>query len=79
MKFKLIFFSIFLSISLFGQRAVEADALFNSKQYTKARGIYETLLKQKPNDAKYNFRYAQCCYELKDAEQAIPHLSLIHI
>jgi len=76
MKFKLIFFSLFLCISLFGQRAVEADALFNSKQYTKARGIYETLLKQKPNDAKYNFRYAQCCYELKDAEQAIPHFEM---
>ncbi len=76
MKFKLIFFSLFLSISLFGQRAVEADALFSSKQYTKARGIYETLLKQKPNDPKFNFRYAQCCYELKDAEQAIPHFEM---
>jgi tetratricopeptide (TPR) repeat protein len=76
MKFKLIFFSLFLSISLFGQRAVEADALFNSKQYTKARGIYESLLKQKPNDPKFNFRYAQCCYELKDAEQAILHFEM---
>jgi tetratricopeptide (TPR) repeat protein len=76
MKFKLIFFSVFLSISLFGQRAVEADALFSSKQYTKARGIYETLLKQKPNDPKFNFRYAQCCYELRDAEQAILHFEM---
>lgn len=76
MKFKLIFFSLLLSISVFGQRAVEADALFNNKQYAKARGMYEILLKQKPNDAKYNFRYAQCCYELKDAEQAILHFEM---
>jgi hypothetical protein len=78
MKFKLIFFSLslFLSISLFGQRAVEADAHFNNKQYAKARGIYESLLKQKPNDPKFNFRYAQCCYELKDAEQAILHFEM---
>jgi len=76
MKFKLIFFFLFLCISLFGQRVVEADALFNSKQYTKARGIYESLLKQKPNDSKINFRYAQCCYELKAAEQAILHFEM---
>ncbi len=76
MKFKLIIFSFFLSISLFGQRAVDADAFFNNKQFAKARVVYESLLKHKPNDAKLNFRYAQCSYEMKDAEQAITHFQM---
>ncbi len=76
MKFKLIFFFSFLTFSLFGQRTVEADAFFNNKQFVKARTAYETLLKRRPNDTKLNFKYAQCCYELKDAEQAILHFEM---
>jgi len=73
MKFKLIFFSLFITLTLFGQRASDGELFFNKKQYTKARSVYESLLNKKPNDGLYNYRYARCCYELKDFETAIVH------
>jgi len=76
MKFKLILFFLFLTISLNATKADEGEVLFNSKQYAKARTVYESLLKQKPNDALYNYRYARCCYELKDPENAIVHFEM---
>ena len=76
MKTKLIFLLLFLSFSVVGQRVSEGENLFNSKQYLKARAVYETLLKQKPNDPLYNFRFARCCYELKEFELAIEHFNL---
>lgn len=76
MKFKLILFSLFLAMSLIARKADDGEALFNNKQYAKARPVYEALLKQKPNDALYNYRYARCCYELKDAENAIKHFEM---
>jgi tetratricopeptide (TPR) repeat protein len=77
MKFKLIFlsFSFFLTLSA-AQRSGEGETFFNNRQYAKAREVYEALLKKKPNDAMYNYRYARCCYELKDAEQAIQHFEM---
>src|SRR5665647_1488398 len=76
MKFKLIFFSLFITLTLFGQRAADGEEFFNNRQYTKARAVYESLLKKKPNDGLYNFRYARCCYELKDLESAIVHFEM---
>jgi len=76
MKFKLIFFSLFITLTLFGQRASDGEIFFNSKQYAKARSVYESLLVKKPNDGLYNFRYARCCYELKDIESAIVHFEM---
>jgi tetratricopeptide (TPR) repeat protein len=77
MKFKLIFLSLFFTLTLFAaQRSGEGETFFNNKQYVKAREVYEALLKKKPNDATYNFRYARCSYELKDAESAIQHFEI---
>jgi len=73
MKFKLIFFSLFITLTLFGQRVSDGELFFNKKQYTKARSVYESLLNKKPNDGLYNYRYARCCYELKDFDPAIVH------
>jgi len=70
MKYKLIFFSLFLNIAIFGQNLAQGE------RYSKARPVYETLLKHKPNDALINFRLARCCYELKDFESAIEHFLL---
>jgi len=76
MKYKLIFFSLFLNIAIFGQNLAQGESYFTKKQYSKARPVYETLLKHKPNDALINFRLARCCYELKDFESAIEHFLL---
>lgn len=73
MKYKLIFWFLFLSGSLFSQKASEGETLFNSKQYAKAQSVYQDILKKKPNDPLYNYRFARCCYELKEFEQAIPY------
>lgn len=50
------------------------ESLFKSKQFAKAKSVYEGLLKQRPADQTYNFRYAACCFETKDYELALKHL-----
>lgn len=55
------------------QSASEAESLFNSKQYAKAKTMYEALLKKKPNDALNNYRLARCCYELNQYEDAVKY------
>jgi tetratricopeptide (TPR) repeat protein len=76
MKFKLIFFFLVLTLSLSARKPDDGEVFFNNKQYLKARPIYESLLKQRPNDALYNYRYARCCYELKDYETALVHFEM---
>ena len=73
MKYKLIFlFLIFYSIG-YCQSVSEGETYFNNKQFEKSRSVYEELLKKKPKDGLFNYRYARCCYELKDNENAIIH------
>ncbi len=76
---RFLFITFLLTYSLFSvaQSAIEAEALFNNKQYAKAEIMYESLLKRKPNDALYNYRYARCNYELKNYEAAIQHFELV--
>ena len=76
MKYKLIFSFLIFSSFLFSQRASEGETFFNAKQYAKARSVYDEILKKKPNDPLYNYRFARCCYELKDFEPAILHFEL---
>ncbi len=64
---------LFFSLVLVAQSASESEALFNNKQYAKAKTAYESLLKRKPNDALLNYRYARCSYELKNYDAAIKH------
>lgn len=76
MKLKLIILFFSLAFSVLAQRAADGENYFNNKQYAKAKVVYEALLKQRPNDALYNYRYARCCYELKEAELAIRHFEM---
>jgi tetratricopeptide (TPR) repeat protein len=76
MKIRILLLFLFYSVLGFAQRASEGENYFNNKQFVKAREVYELLLKQKPNDALYNYRFARCCYELKDYENAISHFEL---
>jgi len=76
MRFKLIFLSFLFSLSLFARKADDGEIFFNNKQYAKAKAVYETVLKKRPNDALANYRYARCCYELKEAEDAIIHFEM---
>jgi len=73
MNLKKLLFStllIFSILSVFSQSASEAETLFNNKQYSKAKSMYEALLKKKTADQLLNYRYARCCFELKDYENA---------
>ena len=73
MKSTLIYIFLFFTLAVYCQRVSEGETYFNNKQYSKARAVYEDLLKKRPNDGLFNFRYARCCYELKDAANAIVH------
>jgi len=76
MRFKLIFLTFLFSLNLFARKADDGEIFFNNKQYAKAKAVYETVLKKKPNDALANYRFARCCYELKEAEDAIIHFEM---
>jgi len=76
MKFFLNIVFLFFSLILVAQSASEAEALYNNKQYAKAKVAYEALLKRKPNDAMNNYRYARCNYELKNYDTAIKHFEM---
>lgn len=76
MKLRLIFLTLLFSTSLFAQRASDGENYFNNKQYAKARDVYKSLLKQRPNDPLYNYRVARCYYELKENEKAILHFEM---
>ena len=71
-----IFLSTFIFSELPAQSAAEGENLFNSRQYAKAKSVYGALLKRNPKDALNNYRYARCCYELKEYETAITHFEL---
>ncbi len=75
-KFSILILCVILSVQLFGQSASEAERLFNKKEYQKAKEIYQALLRNRPNDALNNYRYARCCYELGYDELAISHFEL---
>ena len=73
MRLIVIVVSVFVSCFAFGQSATKADDLFNKKDYLQAGLIYEELLKKRPSDQLFNYRYARCSYELKEYETAIQH------
>ena len=75
-KIFLIPLLLFFCVAISAQTAAEADRFFQQNQFQKARDAYKILLEKRPKDALYNYRYARCCYELKDDENAIKHFEL---
>ena len=75
-KSRLLFVLLFVSFSVLGQTPQEADNLFQQKEYLEAKKAYEALLRRNPKSALYNYRYARCCYELNDDENAIKYFEL---
>lgn len=73
MRNKFIYFLLFAVLPLWGQRIEDGEHYFNNAQYREAKEVYEVLLKKKPKDKLLNYRYARCCYELKEIEEAIKH------
>jgi tetratricopeptide (TPR) repeat protein len=73
MRLLALFVVIFVNAYVFAQTATEADAFFNKRQYAEAGQIYAQLLQKQPLDPLFNYRYARCCYELKDFDNAIKY------
>ncbi len=75
MQMKHIILSLFVLFSLpfFAQKAEDAQTFFNNQQYKEAQDIYGKLLKKNSRDPLTNYRYARCCFELKEYDKAITH------
>lgn len=71
-SFRIIFLVAltFVFSKLMAQTADEAAAYFNNSQYEMAFESYANLLKNKPNDHLYNYRYAYSAYMLGENELA---------
>ena len=76
MRNKLIYILLFAVLPLWAQRAEDGERYFNNKQYEEAKEVYEVLLKKKPKDKLLNYRYARCCYELNEIEEAIKYFEI---
>lgn len=72
----LLFVALIFTLFLSAQSSSQAELLFNNRQFSQAKSIYEALLKKRPNDQLYNYRMARCCYELKEYEPAVKHFEL---
>ena len=73
MKHKLLIIVLLaVSVSVFGQQAATADALFKQGNWTAACAAYKKLHRQDPANYVYTYRYARCLGELGRAEEAIP-------
>lgn len=67
---------LLLGLPVFAQSSEKAQKLFYDQQYEEAREIYGALLRKSPKNVLNNYRYARCCYELGDVEQAIKHFEI---
>ena len=77
MRYRIILYFLFISLTaIYAQTAADGETFFNNKKFSKAKDIYESLLKRKPNDQLYNYRYARCLYELKDYQNSIKYFEL---
>lgn len=61
---------IMTCLSGYGQSAKQADDLFNAREYTKARVIYDALLRKQPTHPLYLYRAARCAQETGDLDTA---------
>lgn len=75
MRWFLLVYISFIPLLLVGQLAAKADDLFSKHDYLQAAQLYKELLKNRPNDALFNYRYARSNYELKEYELAIQHFT----
>lgn len=73
MRWFLLLYVSLVPLMLAAQSAAKADDLFNKRDYLQAAQLYKELLKNRPNDALFNYRYARSNYELKEYELAIQH------
>lgn len=73
MRFIFSFLVCLFSLVVSAQSVSRADELFNKRDYLQAGQVYEALLRKRPADALYNYRFARCSYELKEYETAISH------
>lgn len=73
MRIPALFVVVLAYTYIFAQTATEADGFFNKRQYAEAGQIYAQLLQKQPLDPLFNYRYARCCYELKDYDNAIKY------
>jgi|GEM_PF-32225 len=53
--------------------AQRADSLFGNRQFAEAAKIYETLLRQDPENQLHNYFFALCMYEVGNMNLALRH------
>ncbi len=71
LKMTLLLVLILFSAVSVAQTPADANACFESGNYQLALEAYQSLLKKKPKEALYNYRYAYSAYMLHDKATAI--------
>ena len=71
LKITLFAVLILFSAASVAQTPADANTYFESGQYQAAMEAYQNLLKKKPKEALYNFRYAYSAYMLKNVSAAV--------
>ena len=71
LKMALLIALIVFSGASFAQTPADANLYFESGDYQQAAEAYKSLLKKKPKEALYNYRYAYSAFMLNDKAMAI--------
>lgn len=66
-KYILFFLFGFLSMRISAQTLAEAKALYEKKEYEKAKTAFKKLVKTQPANGNYNLWYGVCCLETGEA------------
>lgn len=76
MKKIYIFFFLFgfLNMTVSAQTLAEAKALYEKKEYEKARPAFKKLVRTQPANGNYNLWYGVCCLETGEAAEALKYL-----
>ena len=73
-KYILFFLFGFLSMTISAQTLAEAKALYEKKEYEKAKTAFKKFVKTQPANGNYNLWYGVCCLETGEAPEALKHL-----
>lgn len=71
----IIFFILCIcTVTLSAQTLEQAKALFQNKEFGKAKPVFKKYVTSTPNNASYNYWYGACCYETGEKQLAEKYL-----
>lgn len=75
-KHILLFLFCFILTGISAQTLEKAKAMYNKKQYDKAKPVFKKYVKSQPGNGNYNLWYGVCCLKTGEPQIALKHLQI---